>query len=408
MIKKTILRMAGLALALIFSAGAVSCSVSKDPVVMKVGDKEYRLSDYEKEYTSYQNYYTRYGMYDVSSEDKLKQFQDMVYDIMLGREVLLYNAKLQGIELTEDEVKDAESKADEEMKNLEKNFIDRVDAKITDPKERETTGKANMAYTLALQDTSYDKLRAETVDSYKATAIRDKLRKQIVDNTSVTDDEALAFYQKTLEEDRTEVTDDPGVYKTYEDYYEVSGGVPPLVVPEGYIRVKHILVQDNTLIKIVESELAAGKDFDELLVKYGQDPGMKAEPAKSKGYLLSEYPAVSDYYQEFKDAALALKEVGDVSPAVQTKAGTHYIKLIEKVPARDIPYEEVKDAILQAALNQKMDEKFNSALKTWMAEDYITEYRDLIRNVGKTEQPSPAVTAPAATQAPAATAAPQG
>ncbi len=387
MTKRLFLRTAGFILALIFIVGAVSaCSGAKNPVVLKVGNKEYRLSDFEKEYKGYRNYYTDYNMYDVSTEEKLKEFQDMVYDAILAREVLLYNAKLQGIELTEEETKQAEEKAKAEMQNLLNSFIAQVDKRITDEKQRETEARANMAYSLALQHTSYDKLYKETAQSYKDTALREKLRKKVVEGFEATDEDALAFYEETLEADRKRIEEDPGLYKSYMDFYEVSGGVQPLVVPEGYIRVKHILVKDNTLIKIVETELAAGKDFDELLEQYGEDPEMKVEPAKTKGYLLGKAPSASDYFQEFKDAALALKEVGDISPKVVTEAGTHFIKLVERIRAREIPYDEVKDEIFIAALNKKKNDKFDSVLNEWMKADYVAENRDLIREVGKEEE----------------------
>lgn len=94
-------------------------------------------------------------------------------------------------------------------------------------------------------------------------------------------------------------------------------------VSNDYICAKHILIQNTTpdAYKValgVRLELAEGKDFDELIAKYGQDPGMKA---RSGGY----YFTYGWMVKEFETASYALSE-NDISGIVESDFGYHIIK----------------------------------------------------------------------------------
>lgn len=67
--------------------------------------------------------------------------------------------------------------------------------------------------------------------------------------------------------------------------------------------------------------------FDELVLKYSQDEGSK--PNKGAMNWIS---SSSRFPEEFKEAAFALKKVGDVSPVFTTKYGFHLIRLMETRP----------------------------------------------------------------------------
>ena len=91
---------------------------------------------------------------------------------------------------------------------------------------------------------------------------------------------------------------------------------------------------DEALAKVQD-----GVNFDMLIDEYGTDPGMKEYPAKQYGYLMNKD---SEYVPEFKDAALALQNVGDTTALVQTVYGYHIIKLVEKIQEGATPYEKCK------------------------------------------------------------------
>ena len=153
-----------------------------------------------------------------------------------------------------------------------------------------------------------------------------------------------------------------------------------------YARVKHILVQfasgsssssSSTVTRTEEEALAianeaakqakAGADFDELVEKYGEDPGMKGN---TDGY----YFTTGKMVQEFEDASFALQE-GEVSEPVKSKFGYHVILRL--------PMEEeylrthFSEIFTDSAFTQDMQKALDAA-----EESMDVQYLDAYKNVG--------------------------
>ena len=60
--------------------------------------------------------------------------------------------------------------------------------------------------------------------------------------------------------------------------------------------------------------------------------------------------------EAFSDATYKLAKIGDVSDPVETPFGYHLILVEAKQPAGTQPFSEVKSAIREALLNEKMAE----------------------------------------------------
>lgn len=104
-------------------------------------------------------------------------------------------------------------------------------------------------------------------------------------------------------------------------------------------------------IEAIYAELKAGKDFTELAKAKSNDPGV----AQNEGlYTLAQD---EPYAEEFKKAAFALKNVGDITkePA-KTEFGYHIIKLEKKIPAKQLTFEEAKSKIQEQLIGQKKQE----------------------------------------------------
>ena len=86
----------------------------------------------------------------------------------------------------------------------------------------------------------------------------------------------------------------------------------------------HILLAEPSaeLLAEIQSKLDAGDDFAALATEYSEDFGA-AETGGDLGY------TTGDMFPEPFEAALAQLEVGQVSTAVETDAGTHFIKLLD-------------------------------------------------------------------------------
>lgn len=120
----------------------------------------------------------------------------------------------------------------------------------------------------------------------------------------------------------------------------------------------HILVENNdaTKIKTISEKLAAGADFAELAEEYSDDLGSK-EQGGDLGFTKGDaFPA------EFESALAALK-VGDVSPAVKTDAGTHFIKLVSEKGSEAPTFEEQKASIEEQLKRAEAETLFVSQLE---------------------------------------------
>jgi parvulin-like peptidyl-prolyl isomerase len=81
----------------------------------------------------------------------------------------------------------------------------------------------------------------------------------------------------------------------------------------------------------------AGTDFADLAKKYSEDPG-----SKDKG---GEYTFPrGQMMKEFEDTAFSLK-TNEISDIIETTYGYHIIKLSEKIPAKKVDFDKVKDGI---------------------------------------------------------------
>ena len=124
----------------------------------------------------------------------------------------------------------------------------------------------------------------------------------------------------------------------------------------------------------VEEKLAAGEDFDALMEQYGQDPGMQTSPAKENGYPVSADS--TNWVTEFRDAAMALENVGDVSEPVRSEYGIHIIKYVSDAVEGEVGLDAVRDALETEVLTQKQDEAYTAAVDAWVAEADAKIYKD--------------------------------
>lgn len=114
----------------------------------------------------------------------------------------------------------------------------------------------------------------------------------------------------------------------------------------------------------VQAKLAAGEDFDALMEQYGKDPGMQTSPAKETGYPVSADS--SNWVLEFKDASMALENVGDVSDPVRTDYGVHIIKYVSDAPEGEAGLDAVRETLEAEVLSDKQDEAYNAAVAEWV------------------------------------------
>ncbi len=403
--------------AVMLMAAFAGCSGrNTDPVVAQVGNVKLTLSEYQTIFSNMQSTYQQMGQYNVTNQDgtvnaeALAEFQSKVMDELINKGVILYAASQDDkFKLTDEEVAEVDKKVESELDSASNYYKTLVDSSITDEAEIKAKSlelfgdylKKNTTYTLD----SYKKMLK---DEFTKDAIIEKVYNVVTEGIAANDEEIKEAYDKLLTADKTNYEATPANYATDMSAYLQDGGVRPLYAPKGYVYVKHIFIndeaeqtetgEDGEAAKTPEEkvqEVAAAIDalkeagnlneaeFDKLIEQYNEDPGMTRDPYKEKGYLLSEYNA-ADYYEQFSKAGLALRNIGDVSSAVKSDKGTHFIMLVSKVTEGEVALDEdVKKEIETQVTDDKKSTAYNNQVEEWKNSFKISRNDSLVRFVGR-------------------------
>jgi len=163
--------------------------------------------------------------------------------------------------------------------------------------------------------------------------------------------------------------------KEIEKYYKDNK--QRFIQPE-MVQASHILI-DTRKMKTDEEKAAARKKIEDILVEVKKPDADFAElakkysdcPSKAKGGDLDFFPLKGVHagkramVPEFGNVAFAM-EVGQISDIVDTQFGYHIIKVTGKKPAKDVPFEEVKEKINVFLTKNKrieVDRKYYDELK---------------------------------------------
>ena len=119
---------------------------------------------------------------------------------------------------------------------------------------------------------------------------------------------------------------------------------------------RHILIEGDTDASKAEAEkllaqIRGGASFEELAKAHSQDKGSAA-----RGGDLGSFPD-DKTVPEFEAALKALKNPGDVSEPVKTQFGWHLIELVERTPARQRGFDEVKDELVREGRAQLLQSR---------------------------------------------------
>lgn len=122
-------------------------------------------------------------------------------------------------------------------------------------------------------------------------------------------------------------------------------------------------VQDT--LDEIQARLDAGEDFQTLIDEYGEDPGMQNEPTASRGYYVSADSTAWD--TAFRDAAMLLSNVGDVSEPTLGMSGIHIIRYESAVTPGPVPLDDVRDQLYDEALTTAREENYADLVSEWVA-----------------------------------------
>lgn len=362
---------------------AVGCDMVKvDPdkdrkrVIAKVDDTEILKGEFLDIYNQSKGMYgiTDETEKDPEYEETVKQLKDIILDQLVTEKLIYNKAAEAGFEVNDQIIEETREQI---MAELEESFSQDEEVSEEDAKEL-----------VRDQLDEYIEMSGMTEDEFwKMIAEQDQVDKFIekqLEDVAITDEDVTKFYEEQLQEQKA----DPDV---------ALGAQVKLHIPEGYRRVKHILIElpeddreehsklladekekeaDEFLkekLDEIESEAEeilerakGGEDFEKLIGEYNADTGMDIED----GYTISQE---TNFVQSFKDAAFSLKAEGDISELVPSEFGYHIIKLYD-LPGKDYTLEEKRDLIEKFVEYEQKNQKWASILEEWEEQAEIKKY----------------------------------
>ena len=362
--------------ALLLTMGFAGCA-KQETLAAKAGDREITLQQLENSYSNSSSY-ASYSGYSLDTDEGIAAYVEYLLDNLIASNMKIYQAKLAGITLTDEEIAAAKESAQSNYDDTYQSFIDQA----TQAGASNVDAYAKTLFTNALvqNHTTVNKLKASMLEDAENETLVAKHKTALLEGVALTDDELLQKYNDELAAQKTLFDSDPSQYFTYETYSAYGYYAPPLYIPEGFFRVRQILVADEATALLIKEKLDAGEDFEALLAEYNTDPGMDNE-AYADGYLVG---TGANFVESFLTASLALENDGDVSNPVQSDYGWHIIKRVSTEPAHEIAYEDIKEsanAYFEAAY---LTQYYQDIVDGWVADEtLVTRYPDNYASVGR-------------------------
>jgi len=364
------------AVILMTAATLIGCG-GKPVLAATVGDQEVTVAQLENSYLNGSSYASAYG-YDTSTDEGIAQYRDYLLDNLIASAMKVYQAKLAGITLTDEELATAKETAQKNYDDTLASFQEQ--AQKAGATNVDAYAKTLFTKALVRNNTTVKKLQADMLDDAKNNALVSKHKTALLEGVSLTEEELSAKYAEVLASQKEQFDKTPSDYFTFETYAQYGYNAPPVYVPAGFIRVRHILVADEATAKLVKEKIDAGEDFEALLAEYNTDPGMK-DAANAAGYLVGEG---ASFVEPFLNASLALAKDGDVSDPVQSDYGWHIIKRVSTEPAHEIPYADVKEGFDLYEQSLYQEQYYSDIISKWVADtSLVTKYPDNYASVGK-------------------------
>lgn len=392
LLKKITLRALAMALVLALSALTFAACSATNPnaTVLRVGDIKVGMTKYYSLYSSYKSMYSSYGIYDVSTSQQFKAFQDLVFDYLAESYLPLYWADQNGVTLTAEEEAQVQADFEEQLNGYLDGYKEDVKESITGEAAIRREELRLFKKDIRKNGWTYKEYTDMMLDNIRGSAIAAKYMDGIyAERVNVTDDGVKIRYDELLAQQQKTYAETPEQY--YDDYhaYKDSGAQQPLVAPAGYRFVKHILVKfakegeskdADAIVAEIQSKIAAGESFDELMKEYTEDVDANGDPNYPDGYLISE--AVLDQYDDaFGVAAIALTSVGDISAPVKSTYGYHIILYAGDVSTEPLNYDDVKDAMKETTINEAKAAVYKELMVQWKADTKIIKYYNRVSGI---------------------------
>lgn len=391
-----------LALVMIF-AGCNLIQVNEERdmqrVVMKVGDESVLKKDYVDTFVStlYQYNVTKEQL---SDSEVFEQLQEMVLTKLETNKILDIKAKEMGCyDFTQEELDEIDSTVEETFsyyRGIAKSTI-LAKEENKDKTEEELEDQIEEEYQKMIGNMKVDKeAYTEQVKGQKAAL---KLYDKITQIEPITESELQSEYNRKIGEQRIGFQEGT---LNFESIY--VNGDTIYYNPAGMRKARHILIaipedmrskisnlkqngDTEEADKIMKEELAKiegkandvykqleeGKDFNELVKEFGEDPGMKED----NFYVMKENSTSFD--PKFVEGLFSIKKKGEYTKPVASDFGYHIILYADDLQEGDVPFEDVKAILEDELTTTKKEAMYADQLAAWKEEMKIKVYKSNLK-----------------------------
>ncbi len=389
-------RTLALALALLFALFVFAgCARNPEDIVGMVGETPIYRWYYEYKLKQQLKGYEQYAGVDLTEpayKKEYKEYKQNILNAQVGEAAMKDAARKQGLfNLTAEQ----ESEIDKKYLEYYNKAIDTLMAQYGE--DENGRRKAEQAYTDSLKEVGMtpDRMRSVLRDDYVIDLFYDSLGIKY----KVSEEEIRAYYDEQVAAQTKALSDDPKSFATKQPDIAI-------VIPEGYVETARIMLkfsqrQQTELSQAAKSVKSASSEYMLAVETHGKDSlsasNKKAtlerltaafnnilnrsyEELEKSMVPIREEAASGDFFrvrevrtqdthkisyyvsadntdieQSYRDAALALKNVGDISPAVRMQDGVCIIYLVS-LPGT-LPYEDVHtdiENILNSTLQKQL------------------------------------------------------
>ena len=400
-----------------------------------LGDFTVTVGEVKSSYNTIVEYMGYYGMAAPSTGEEIKQYRDMIIEDLLSAKVLPWKAKEMGVALTEEKKAEVAREVEELVAEYAADYLDDAKAELgEDAGAAELALKAREILEKDVADYfgyPFSQWLEEMTASHEESALADLLKEEFSKGVSVTEDDARAWFETELAEQKENFDTDFTYFKNQYDAYRTGESpVPALYTPEGFGRMQVITFdvdEENSAayaaneVEMTNLEAEYGKLFlrgldedrlAEIVIRYGelqaqntvllQKDREKAEQARTDALNGKEFTEIyaananeeggigfygyaegdekrtgvvtfytkeldTEWPQQVWEAAVALKE-GEVSELVQVEDSFYLIKRLADVPAGAAAFDDDPEAYTAAALFDRQAEEWNAVQEDWLHE----------------------------------------
>ena len=261
---KRMIKLISLSLALLIVIGML-CGCGKNEknteepdgseIVASIGNEKVTYALYRAAFDSYLEYMTQLGYDPLSNEEELASYQDWILDYILMDIVVLYNAELEGYELSEEQEAEAQKQAEDELKSIYDEYWQLSESEHeSDPSK--SVQEYFDEYVAALSEyfvgerMNFEQYSARYAEETRKSFIIEGYKELVCADFSVSEEDIIEWYGEQYDSDRECYAESPEMYKTdrenFEMYFGISDDVYPVTyTPEGYSRIMDIVVKPS-------------------------------------------------------------------------------------------------------------------------------------------------------------------